>query len=77
MIRPTSMCHPQSDFSRGKQPKIVPAKVGLGAGITAGKLGLGVVIIDENHNPGGQFIKQIHKFFGSQEEYAGLTQKQN
>jgi sarcosine oxidase subunit alpha len=45
---------------------------GLGAGITAGKLGLGAVIIDENHNPGGQLIKQTHKFFGSQEEYAGL-----
>ncbi len=45
---------------------------GLGAGITAGKLGLDVVIIDENFNPGGQLIKQTHKFFGSQEEYAGL-----
>ena len=45
---------------------------GLGAGITAGKLGLDVVIFDENHNPGGQLIKQTHKFFGSQEEYAGL-----
>jgi sarcosine oxidase subunit alpha len=45
---------------------------GLGAGITAGKLGLGVVIIDENFNPGGQLIKQTHKFFGSKEEYAGL-----
>jgi len=45
---------------------------GLAAGITAGKLGLGVAIIDENFNPGGQLIKQTHKFFGSQEEYAGL-----
>jgi hypothetical protein len=27
MIRPTSICHPQRDFSRGKQPKIDPAKV--------------------------------------------------
>jgi len=45
---------------------------GPGAGITAGKLGLDVVIFDENHNPGGQLIKQTHKFFGSQEEYAGL-----
>lgn len=45
---------------------------GLGAGITAGNLGLDVVIIDENPNPGGQLIKQTHKFFGSQEEYAGL-----
>lgn len=45
---------------------------GLGAGITAGKLGLTALIIDENHNPGGQLIKQTHKFFGSKEEYAGL-----
>jgi sarcosine oxidase subunit alpha len=45
---------------------------GLGAGITAGKLGLSTVIIDENFNPGGQLIKQTHKFFGSKEEYAGL-----
>jgi len=45
---------------------------GLGAGTTAGTLGLGAVIIDENPNPGGQLIKQTHKFFGSQEEYAGL-----
>jgi len=44
---------------------------GLGAGITAGKLGLNAVIIDENPYPGGQLIKQTHKFFGSQEEYAG------
>jgi hypothetical protein len=27
MIFPTSICHPQRDFSRGKQPKIDPAKV--------------------------------------------------
>jgi sarcosine oxidase subunit alpha len=45
---------------------------GLGTGITAGKLGLDTLIIDENHNPGGQLIKQTHKFFGSREEYAGL-----
>ena len=45
---------------------------GLGAGITAEKLGLSTLIIDENHNPGGQLIKQTHKFFGSKEEYAGL-----
>jgi sarcosine oxidase subunit alpha len=45
---------------------------GLGAGITARKLGVDAVIIDENLNPGGQLIKQTHKFFGSQEEYAGL-----
>jgi len=45
---------------------------GLGAGITAGRLGLDAAIIDENHNPGGQLIKQTHKFFGSREEYAGM-----
>ena len=30
------------------------------------------MIIDENPTPGGQLIKQTHKFFGSQEEYAGI-----
>lgn len=45
---------------------------GLEAGITSRKLGLTTLIIDENPVPGGQLIKQTHKFFGSKEEYAGL-----
>ena len=44
---------------------------GLAAGITAQNLGLGTLIIDENHVAGGQLLKQTHKFFGSQLEHAG------
>jgi len=45
---------------------------GLETGITSTKLGLDTLIIDENPIPGGQLIKQTHKFFGSKKEYAGL-----
>jgi len=45
---------------------------GLEAGITSTRLGLDTLIVDENPIPGGQLIKQTHKFFGSKQEYAGL-----
>lgn len=44
---------------------------GLGAAITCGRAGAKTVLMDENHLPGGQLFKQIHKFFGSREHYAG------
>ena len=44
---------------------------GLGAAIEAGKRGARTLLIDENSRPGGQLFKQIHKFFGSEEHYAG------
>ncbi len=44
---------------------------GLAAGITAQNLGLSTLIIDENPVAGGQLLKQTHKFFGSELEYAG------
>ncbi len=44
---------------------------GLGAAIEAAKAGANALIIDENEKPGGQLFKQIHKFFGSKEHYAG------
>ena len=44
---------------------------GLGAAIEAGKRGADVLLVDENGRPGGQLFKQIHKFFGSEEHYAG------
>jgi NADPH-dependent 2,4-dienoyl-CoA reductase/sulfur reductase-like enzyme len=44
---------------------------GLGAAIEAGKAGAKVLLIDENDRPGGQLFKQIHKFFGSRDHYAG------
>jgi thioredoxin reductase len=44
---------------------------GLGAAINAAKAGASVLLLDENHLLGGQLFKQIHKFFGSQDHYAG------
>jgi len=44
---------------------------GLGAAIEAARLGVSVLLIDENDTAGGQLFKQIHKFFGSKEHYAG------
>ncbi len=44
---------------------------GLGAAIEAKKHGASVLLLDENNRPGGQLFKQIHKFFGSKEHYAG------
>lgn len=45
---------------------------GLHAANEAAKWGAQVHLIDENHQPGGQLFKQIHKFFGSQRHYAGI-----
>jgi len=30
------------------------------------------MVFDENNHPGGQLLKQIHKFFGSSEHLAGV-----
>lgn len=45
---------------------------GLAAAIEAAKAGVKVTLVDENARPGGQLFKQIHKFFGSKEHYAGV-----
>ncbi|MEM2406767.1 MAG: NAD(P)/FAD-dependent oxidoreductase [Sulfolobales archaeon] len=46
---------------------------GLMAAIEAAKLGVkAVAVIDEKFLLGGQLFKQIHKFFGSKEHYAGI-----
>jgi len=44
---------------------------GLSAAIYGAKLGLKVVLVDENPALGGQLVKQTHRFFGSTEYYAG------
>ena len=49
---------------------------GLGAAIEASKKGAKVLLVDENKMPGGQLFKQIHKFFGSKEHYAGMRGNQ-
>ena len=45
---------------------------GLSAACQAAAAGAKVLVIDENHLPGGQLFKQIHKFFGSREHQAGV-----
>lgn len=45
---------------------------GLAAAIEAAKRGGRVCVVDRNLKPGGQLIKQIHKFFGSREHHAGV-----
>lgn len=45
---------------------------GLAASIEIAKAGGRVTVMDENHRPGGQLFKQIHKFFGSGEHQAGI-----
>lgn len=45
---------------------------GLCAAIQAANAGAEVIVLDENHLPGGQLFKQIHKFFGSREHRAGV-----
>jgi len=45
---------------------------GLCAAIEAAKAGVRVSLFDENTAPGGQLIKQIHKFFGSKDHKAGI-----
>lgn len=44
---------------------------GLSAAYQAASAGADVLVIDENHLPGGQLFKQIHKFFGSRAHQAG------
>ncbi len=45
---------------------------GLSAALAASKLGVKVLLVDENFKLGGQLIKQTHKFFGSRELFGGL-----
>jgi sarcosine oxidase subunit alpha len=45
---------------------------GLSAAQAASKLGLHLVVVDDNERVGGQLIKQTHKFFGSQQHYCGV-----
>lgn len=45
---------------------------GMSAAIEAARAGVRVSLFDENPRPGGQLIKQIHKFFGSKDHRAGI-----
>ena len=43
---------------------------GLCAAIEAGLTGVDVLVVERSHAPGGQLVKQTHRFFGSKEQYA-------
>ncbi len=45
---------------------------GLSAAIYAAFLGVKVTLIDDGLELGGQLIKQTHKFFGSEKQFAGI-----
>lgn len=44
---------------------------GLCAAAEAAAAGANVTVIESDLHPGGQLVKQTHKFFGSRDEYAG------
>jgi len=44
---------------------------GLSAALSASSMGAKVLIAERDAVPGGQLIKQTHKFFGSEKQYAG------
>lgn len=61
-----------SEFEMVRDVLVVGAgPAGLGAATEAARLGAQVLVVDENHRPGGQLFKQIHKFFGSASHKAG------
>ncbi len=45
---------------------------GLSGAIAAASAGMKTIVFDENAAPGGQLLKQIHKFFGSRQHQAGI-----
>lgn len=45
---------------------------GLCAAIAAASSGAHVILIDRNDKLGGQLVKQTHKFFGSEKQYASV-----
>jgi len=44
---------------------------GLCAALSASSLGVGVLLVERDDFVGGQLVKQTHKFFGSEKQYAG------
>ena len=44
---------------------------GLAAALACGRAGAETLLVDFMDAPGGQLIKQTHKFFGSERQYAG------
>ena len=45
---------------------------GLAAAVEASRLGIHTTLLGEGTEPGGQLLKQTHKFFGMRQHYAGV-----
>ncbi len=45
---------------------------GLSAALEASGMGARVLVMDQSPVPGGQLVKQTHKFFGTKETFAGM-----
>lgn len=45
---------------------------GLCSALAASSLGAKVLVCERDNVPGGQLVKQTHKFFGSEKQYAGV-----
>ena len=61
-----------TDALRPEVAVVGAGPAGLCAAASAAEAGAQVVLYDENATPGGQLFKQIHKFFGSEQHYAGV-----
>ncbi|MBN2564458.1 MAG: FAD-dependent oxidoreductase [Candidatus Eisenbacteria bacterium] len=68
-LQPPDLGHPR-DLGNVQMAVVGAGPAGLSAAISAGRLGVRSIVIDENRVPGGQLIKQTHMFFGSREHYA-------
>ena len=58
-----------------KKPEILvvgSGPAGLCAAKAASSLGASVLVCERDEVPGGQLVKQTHKFFGSRKQYAGM-----
>lgn len=61
-----------SEIRKAEIAVIGGGPAGLSAAVSANQMGAKVTLLDRNSKLGGQLVKQTHKFFGSEEEYASI-----
>lgn len=62
----------RSEIERTEIAVIGGGPAGLLAAISANQMGAKVTLLDRSSKLGGQLVKQTHKFFGSEEQYASI-----
>jgi len=67
-IRPLSPS--RSQLRKTEIAVIGGGPAGLSAAVSATQMGARVTLLDRNQKLGGQLVKQTHKFFGSEQQYA-------